>query len=122
MFLRHCTRKKDGKEHRYWSLVENRRLSDGRVVQRHVLYLGEINSSQEAAWRRSVEVLCEKDPVPQTLSLFAEKRLWKRLAGPSRMDLNHEQLLMKLGATQNQSPNPPSRAKIHCPSSAPRFT
>lgn len=82
MFLRHCTRKKDGKEHRYWSLVENRRLSDGRVVQRHVLYLGEINSSQEAAWRRSVEVLCEKDPVPQTLSLFAEKRLWKRLAGP----------------------------------------
>jgi len=39
MFLRATTRKKDGKEHRYWSIVENRRLSDGRVIQRHVLYL-----------------------------------------------------------------------------------
>ena len=45
MFLRATTRKKDGKEHRYWSIVENRRLSDGRVLQRHVLYLGEINVS-----------------------------------------------------------------------------
>ncbi len=50
MFLRSTIRKKDGKEHRYWSLVENRRVSGGRVVQRHVLYLGEINSSQELAW------------------------------------------------------------------------
>ena len=47
MFLRANTRKKDGKVHRYWSIVENRRLPGGRVSQRHVLYLGEINSSQE---------------------------------------------------------------------------
>ena len=50
MFLRSTIRRKDGKErkeHRYWSIVENRRLRDGRVVQRAVLYLGEINSSQE---------------------------------------------------------------------------
>jgi len=40
MFLRSKTCKKDGKEHRYWSVVENRRVADGRVVQRHVLYLG----------------------------------------------------------------------------------
>jgi hypothetical protein len=46
MFSRATARKKDGKEHRYWSVVENRRVAGGRVVQRHVLYLGEINSSQ----------------------------------------------------------------------------
>jgi len=57
MFLRAKTRKKDGKEHRYWSVVENRRVAGGRVVQRHVLYLGEINSSQELAWRKSIDVL-----------------------------------------------------------------
>ena len=47
MFLRATTRKKDGKVHRYFSVVENRRVAGGRVVQRHVLYLDEINSSQE---------------------------------------------------------------------------
>ena len=56
MFLRHKIRRKDGKEHRTFSIVENRRLPGGRVVQRHVLYLGEINDSQELAWRKSVEV------------------------------------------------------------------
>ena len=43
MFLRSKTRKKDGKQHRYWSVVENRRVSSGQVLQRQVLYLGEIN-------------------------------------------------------------------------------
>ena len=46
MFLRAKSRFKDGKKHRYWSIVENRRTASGRVVQRHVLYLGEINDSQ----------------------------------------------------------------------------
>jgi len=56
MFLR-CTRRvKDGKAHEYWSLVENRRLADGRVAQRQVLYLGEINASQREAWRKTIEV------------------------------------------------------------------
>ena len=56
MFLR-CTRRvKDGKAHEYWNLVENRRLADGRVVQRQVLYLGEINASQREAWRKTIEV------------------------------------------------------------------
>ncbi len=49
MFLRGKIRRKDGKAHRSWSLVENRRLRGGRVVQRQVLYLGEINDSQQAA-------------------------------------------------------------------------
>lgn len=74
MFLRVSTRKKDGKEHRYFSVVENRRVSGGRVLQRHVLYLGEINSSQEMAWRRSIEVLDEATRAPRTLALFAEDR------------------------------------------------
>ena len=74
MFLRATTRKKDGKEHRYYSVVENKRVSGGRVLQRHVLYLGEINSSQERAWRRSIEVLDEARQVARTLSLFPEDR------------------------------------------------
>lgn len=45
MFLRAATRKKDGKEYRYFSVVEKKRVSGGRVLQRHVLYLEEINSS-----------------------------------------------------------------------------
>ena len=56
MFLRCNRRKKDGKVHDYWSVVENRRCSDGRVVQRQVLYLGEINSSQREAWRKTIEL------------------------------------------------------------------
>ena len=74
MFLRATTRRKDGKEHRYWSIVENRRLSDGRVLQRHVLYLGEINASQELAWRKSIEVFEDGAKVPRTLALFPEDR------------------------------------------------
>ena len=57
MFLRCKVRKKNGKEHRSWSIVENRRVAGGRVVQRHVLYLGEINGSQQtglAQIRRAV--------------------------------------------------------------------
>jgi hypothetical protein len=72
MFLRATIRKKDGKEHRYWSVVENRRLRGGRIVQRHVLYLGEINSSQELGWRKSIEVLEEGARAPRTLALFPE--------------------------------------------------
>lgn len=56
MFLRCNRRKKDGKDHEYWSVVESRRCSDGRVVQRQVLYLGEINASQREAWRKTIEL------------------------------------------------------------------
>jgi len=75
MFLRATTRKKDGKVHRYFSVVENRRVAGGRVVQRHVLYLGEINSSQERAWRRSIEVIEEGADAPRTVALFPEDRV-----------------------------------------------
>jgi transposase len=74
MFLRSTIRRKDGKEHRYWSVVENKRVSGGRVVQKHVLYLGEINSSQELAWRKTIEVLDEDSQRPRSLALFPEDR------------------------------------------------
>ena len=74
MFLRYTTRKKNGKEHRYYSLVENRRLPGGRVVQRHALYLGEINDNQQEAWRKTIEIFEEGQARPRTVALFPEDR------------------------------------------------
>ena len=74
MFLRATTRKKDGKTHHYWSVVENRRVNGGRVVQRHVLYLGEINDSQRAAWCKSIEVLEEGSARLRQMAIFPEQR------------------------------------------------
>jgi len=75
MFLRYTTRKKNGKEHRYYSLVENRRVASGRVVQRHALYLGEINDSQQEAWRKTIEIFEEGKTRPRTIALFPEDRI-----------------------------------------------
>jgi hypothetical protein len=74
MFLRKTRRKKDGKTHEYWSVVENKRVAGGRVVQRHVLYLGEINSSQAAVWRKAIEVLDDDAGQSRTMALFPEDR------------------------------------------------
>src|SRR3970282_786645 len=83
MFLRCTARKKDGKEHRYFSIVENKRVAGGRVVQRHVLYLGEINCSQELAWRKSIEVFEDGRGQPSTLSLFPADRCEAMIADDS---------------------------------------
>ena len=74
MFLRSIQRKKDGKSHRYFSVVENRRLQSGRVAQRTVLYLGEINDSQQEGWRKTLEIFDEVEQRHITLSLFPEDR------------------------------------------------
>jgi Transposase DDE domain len=74
MFLRSHRRFKDGKEHRYFSVEESRRLQSGKVVQRRVLYLGEINDTQQAAWRKTLEVFDETEQRYRTLSLFPEDR------------------------------------------------
>lgn len=74
MYLRCKKRKKDGKEHRYWSVVENRRVSGGKTVQKHLLYLGEINDSQRKAWRKSIEVFSEEEDQKQQLCLFPSDR------------------------------------------------
>ncbi len=73
MFLRCSKRHKDGKIHHYWSVVENRRCADERVVQRHVLYLGELNGIQEASWRKTVELFGADDAAPQQVALFPEE-------------------------------------------------
>ena len=74
MFLRSTPRKKDGKIHRYFSVVENRRLPGAKTVQRTVLYLGEINDQQQAAWRKTLEVFDEEEQRYTTMSLFPEDR------------------------------------------------
>jgi hypothetical protein len=74
MYLHRTQRRKNGKDHEYWSIVESRRLADGRVVQRHVLYLGEISDAQERAWARSIEVLTDDHGEPQRMILFPEDR------------------------------------------------
>ena len=95
MFLRCKVRQKDGKQHRYWSVVENTRVAGGRVVQRHVLYLGEINDSQELAWRRSIEVLEEGAGQPRTLALFPEDRCAAALADASTLHVKLSQLQLR---------------------------
>ncbi len=55
MFLRPNRRSKDGKDHSYWSLVETVRTPDG-PRQRTLCYLGELNSSAQARWLKTIEV------------------------------------------------------------------
>jgi transposase len=74
LFLRSTNRKKDGKDHRYFSLVENQRISTNKTVQRTVLYLGEINDQQQASWRRTLSVFDEDKQSYTKLSLFPDDR------------------------------------------------
>jgi transposase len=74
MYLRFARRMKNGKEHRYWSIVESKRCAGGKVVQRPVLYLGEINDSQHAAWCRVIETLDEDNQRYRQLALFPADR------------------------------------------------
>ena len=74
MFLRSNHRKKDGKDHRYSSIVENHRLASNKTVQRTVLYLGEINDEQQAAWRKTLSVFDEEQQEYANLSLFPDDR------------------------------------------------
>jgi len=74
MFLRSTLRKKDGKEHEYFSIVENKRVAAGKIVQRHVLYLGEINSTQQEAWRKTIEIFEDGQVKPKTVALFPQDR------------------------------------------------
>lgn len=74
MYLRRNRRIKDGKEHCYWNIVESKRCSGGKVVQRQVLYLGEINDSQREAWRRVIEAFDEGTQQTTQLALFPADR------------------------------------------------
>jgi hypothetical protein len=93
MFLRCNWRRKDGKEHRYWSIVENRRCAGERVVQRQVLYLGEINDTQREAWVRSIEVFDEDAGCQKKLKLFApERELTQSMADAVQVRLSEFEL------------------------------
>src|SRR5207302_7982614 len=96
MFLRGTLRVKDGKDHRYWSIVENRRGSSRRIVQRQVLYLGEINDSQKAAWCRCIEVFEEPQGEWRQVALFPEDRQAPELA--------HEVVHVRLSELQVKPP------------------
>jgi transposase len=74
MHLKVHRRQKDGKEHRYFSIVESRRISRQRVVHRTLVYLGEINDNQQAAWRKTLEVFDENQQDFRILSLFPDDR------------------------------------------------
>lgn len=95
MHLKVHRRKKDGKEHRYFSIVESRRVSRRRVVHRAVVYLGEINDSQQAAWRKTLEVFDEKQQEFATLSLFPDDR---------EITADVDVLQVKLGEMQLERP------------------
>ncbi len=74
MYLRCNRRFKDGKAHCYWNIVEAKRCAEGRVVQRQVLYLGEINDSQREAWCRVIEAFDEDTQRRTQLALFPAHR------------------------------------------------
>ena len=95
MHLKIHRRHKDGKEHRYFSIVESRRVARQRVVHRTVVYLGEINDSQQAAWRKTLEVFDEREQEFATLSLFPDDR---------EMAPDVDALQIKLGAMQLERP------------------
>src|ERR1700730_180479 len=68
MFLRLNRRTKDGKDHTYWSLVETVRTPDG-PRQKTLCYLGELNSSAQRRWLKTIEVFNEQGEAQQ-LKLF----------------------------------------------------
>jgi hypothetical protein len=74
MFLKCSERRKDGKVHRSWSIVESRRYAGGKVAQHHVLYLGEINDSQRVQWERTIAVFDEREDETRQLALFPADR------------------------------------------------
>jgi hypothetical protein len=74
MLPRFNTRKKDGKVHRYWSIVENRRLRRERVAPRTMFYFDEINNTQQAAWRKQLEAFDEMTQRPEQVALFPADR------------------------------------------------
>jgi hypothetical protein len=93
MFLRSTTRWKDGKKHYYWSIVENRRCRGDRIVQQTVLYLGEINDSQQEQWIREIEVFDQEAGAMEQLKLFAAERRRLLAAAPDRVEIDWRTLL-----------------------------
>jgi transposase len=90
IFLRGHERRKNGKTNIYWSLVENRRCAGGRVVQRHVLYLGKLTPAQEASWQKTAEAFGQEPPPgPSLPGLATERELRSPEAAAIAVHLQH---------------------------------
>jgi transposase len=72
-FLQCHRRFKNGKDHCYWSIAEKVRTHRG-WVQRHLLYLGEINDSQKEAWTKLTEVFDTQSDLTRPLALYPSDR------------------------------------------------
>lgn len=75
MFLKCSTRRKDGKIHHSWSIVESRRMGS-HAVQKHVLYLGEVSDQQRASWERAVSVIDETSGESRQMTLIPRRMVW----------------------------------------------
>ncbi len=72
MHLKRRTRTKDGKTHVYYSICESIRLSPRRVIQRQVLHLGELNTTQVESWQHTLDVIQENGQ-RQQMRLFTDR-------------------------------------------------
>ena len=71
----HCHHRfKNGKDHCYWSIAEKVRTARGSWVQRHILYLGEINDSQRESWTKVIEVFDTTRQQTTELALYPAER------------------------------------------------
>jgi transposase len=77
MFLKPNERIKDGKAHIYYTLNESTRISKQRVVQRTILHLGELTTSQHHRWRHTVDVINERSEAQQ-MELLTETEHQRR--------------------------------------------
>lgn len=89
LFLRSHRRRKDGKIHTYWSLAENRRCTDKRIVQRHVLYLGALTPAQQRSWEKTAQQFGAAPSRGEPLPGFAsEKEIQAKEAAAIAVHLN----------------------------------
>lgn len=72
MFLKANRRHKDGKSHVYYTLNESLRVNRSRVVQRTVLHLGELNTTQVDRWQHTIETI-QEDGQRHQMRLFTDR-------------------------------------------------
>jgi len=72
VFLRKLQRRKNGKNHVYWALVESYRTPKG-PRNRVVAYLGELKPHERKGWARLASTLGGKSPAMAQKTLFAEE-------------------------------------------------
>ncbi len=92
MFIRCHRRFKNGKHHTYYSVVENRRCANGQIMQREVLYLGELSSTQQAAWLELLAKVSSANQTPIAPSLFATPKSSDADVIPFRLGVNLDQM------------------------------